>query len=167
MSLVAAAMYSLPVAGSEKSGPQIYFLSDDGVFTLQQGLDPAKNLGVAISKVSGEAIPLTRPVQDQFKDVNFAHAEKACGIVFDNKYFLAVPTGSCSISSNNTKAQCELAGGTWTASTDNNKVFVYDILNTAWTSIDSFPSGFGSYKYISIDAIRGDVTVHIKSDLII
>ncbi len=69
------------------SGPQIYFLSDDGVFTLQQGLDPAKGLGVAISKVSGEAIPLSRPIQDQFKDVNFAAAEKACGIVFDNKYF--------------------------------------------------------------------------------
>ena len=132
------------------SGPQIYFLSDDGVFTLQQGLDPAKGLGVAISKVSGEAIPLTRPVQDQFKDVNFAHAEKACGIVFDNKYFLAVPTGSCSISGNNTKAQCELAGGTWTASTDNNKVFVYDILNTAWTSIDSFPSGFVIDDFVTV-----------------
>ena len=111
------------------SGPQIYFLSDDGVFTLQQGLDPAKGLGVAISKVSGEAIPLTRPVQDQFKDVNFAHAEKACGIVFDNKYFLAVPTGSA---------------------TDNNKVFVYDILNTAWTSIDSFPSGFVIDDFVTV-----------------
>ncbi len=111
------------------SGPQIYFLSDDGVFTLQQGLDPAKGLGVAISKVSGEAIPLSRPIQDQFKDVNFAAAEKACGIVFDNKYFLAVATGSA---------------------TDNTKVFVYDILNTAWTSIDSFPSGFVIDDFVTV-----------------
>jgi hypothetical protein len=111
------------------SGPQIYFLSDDGVFTLQQGLDPAKGLGVAISKVSGEAVPLSRPIQDQFKEVNYAVADKACGIVFDNKYFLACPTGS---------------------STDNNKIFVYDILNTAWTSIDSFPAGFVIDDFVTV-----------------
>ena len=111
------------------SGPQIYFLSDDGVFTLQQGLDPAKGLGVAISKISGEAIPLSRPIQDQFKEVNYAAAEKACGIVFDNKYFLAVATGSA---------------------TDNTKVLVYDILNTAWTSIDSFPSGFVIDDFVTV-----------------
>ena len=111
------------------SGPQIYFLSDDGVFTLQQGLDPAKGLGVAISKVSGEAIPLSRPIQDQFKEVNYAAADKSCGIVFDNKYFLACPTGS---------------------STDNNKIFVYDILNTAWTSIDTFPSGFVIDDFVTV-----------------
>ena len=111
------------------SGPQIYFLSDDGVFTLQQGLDPAKGLGVAISKLSGEAIPLSRPIQDQFKEVNYAAAEKACGIVFDNKYFLAVATGSA---------------------TDNTKIFVYDILNTAWTSIDSFPSGFVIDDFVTV-----------------
>ena len=111
------------------SGPQIYFLSDDGVFTLQQGLDPAKGLGVAISKVSGEAVPLSRPIQDQFKEVNYAHADKAVGIVFDNKYYLAVPTGS---------------------STTNNKVFIYDILNTAWTSVDSFPAGFAIDDFVTV-----------------
>ena len=111
------------------SGPQIYFLSDDGVFTLQQGLDPAKNLGVAISKVSGEALPLSQPIQDQFRDVNYAAADKACGIVFNNKYYLACPTG---------------------ASTDNNKVFIYDILNTAWTSVDSFPTGFIIDDFVTV-----------------
>jgi len=111
------------------SGPQIYFLSDDGVYTLQQGLDPAKGLGVAISKVSGEAIPLSRPIQDQFLDVNYASAEKACGIVFDNKYYLALPTGSA---------------------TDKNKIFIYDILNTSWTSLDSFPSGFVIDDFVTV-----------------
>lgn len=111
------------------SGPQTYFLSDDGVFTLQQGLDPAKGLGVAISKVSGEALPLSQPIQDQFADVNYAHADKACGIVFDNKYYLACPTGS---------------------STTNNKIFVYDILNNAWTSVDSFPAGFQIDDFVTV-----------------
>jgi len=111
------------------SGPQIYFLSDDGVFTLQQGLDPAKGLGVAISKVSGEALPLSQPIQDQFADVNYAAADKAVGIVFNNKYYLAVPTGS---------------------STDNNKVFVYDILQNTWTSVDSFPVGFVIDNFVTV-----------------
>jgi len=103
------------------SGPQYYFLSDDGVYTLQQGLDPAKNLGVAISKVSGEALPLSQPIQNQFKDINYAAADKAVGIVYDNKYYLAAPTGD---------------------SDENNKVFIYDILNNGWISVDSFPPGF-------------------------
>ena len=111
------------------SGPQYYFLSDDGVYTLQQGLDPGKNLGVAISKVSGEALPLTQPIHDQFKDVNYASADKACGIVFDNKYYLAVSTGS---------------------SITNNKIFVYDILNSAWSSVDSFPAGFQIDDFVTV-----------------
>ena len=86
------------------SGPQYYFLSDSGGMVMQQGLDPAKGLGVAISKISGEAIPLSRQIQDQFADVNFAAASGACGIVFDNKYYLAVPTGTCDSAANKTKA---------------------------------------------------------------
>lgn len=111
------------------SGPQIYFLSDSGVMVMQQGLDPAKGLGVAISKVSGEAIPLSRPIQDQFADVNFAAASNATGIVFDNKYFLAAPTGSA---------------------TDNDKVFVYDILNGGWSSVDDFPTGFVIDDFVTV-----------------
>ena len=111
------------------SGPQYYFLSHDGVYTLQQGLDPSKGLGVAISKVSGEAIPLSQPIQDQFADVNYASADKAVGIVFDNKYFLAAPTGS---------------------STTNNKCFVYDILQSSWTSVDSFPAGFQIDEFVTV-----------------
>ena len=111
------------------SGPQIYFLSDSGVMVMQQGLDPAKGLGVAISKVSGEAIPLSQQIQDQFADVNFANASGAAGIVYDNKYWLAVPTGTCSSAANKTKAACAAAGGTWTGATTNTAVFCYDIIN--------------------------------------
>ena len=109
------------------SGPQYYFLSDSGVMVMQQGLDPAKGLGVAISKISGEAIPLSRQIQDQFADVNFANASGATGIVFDNKYYLAVP-------------------GT-TTSTTNDRVFIYDILNGGWTSVDRYPDAFGSLDF--------------------
>lgn len=109
-----------------QSGPQTYFLSDNGVVVLSPGVDPAKGLGVAISKVQGETIPLTRPIQDQFADVNYAAADKACGVVFDNKYFLAVPTGS---------------------STVPNKVFVFDLLTSQWTSVNDYPAMSGSLAF--------------------
>ena len=109
-----------------QSGPQTYFLSDNGVVVLSPGVDPAKGLGVAISKVQGETIPLTRPIQDQFADVNYAAADKACGVVFDNKYFLAVPTGS---------------------STVPNKIFVFDLLTSQWTSVDDYPAMSGSLAF--------------------
>ena len=109
-----------------QSGPQTFFLSDNGVIVLSPGTDPAKGLGVAISKVTGETIPMTRQIQDQFEDVNFAHADKACGVVYDNKYFLAVPTGS---------------------STVPNAIFVYNLLTSTWVSVDSYPAMAGSLAF--------------------
>jgi hypothetical protein len=109
-----------------QSGPQTFFLSDNGVIVLSPGTDPGKGLGVAISKVSGETIPMTQQVQDQFDDVNFAHADKSCGIVYDNKFFLAVPTGS---------------------STVPNAIFVYDLLSSAWISVDDYPAMSGSLAF--------------------
>ena len=109
-----------------QSGPQTFFLSDNGVIVLSPGTDPAKGLGVAISKVSGETIPMTRPIQDQFDEVNFAAADKSCGVVYDNKYYLAVPTGS---------------------STVPNKIFVFNLLTSTWTSVDSYPAMSGSLAF--------------------
>ena len=109
-----------------QSGPQTFFLSDNGVIVLSPGTDPAKGLGVAISKVSGETIPMTRPIQDQFDEVNFAHADKSCGVVHDNKYYLAVPTGS---------------------STVPNAIFIYDLLSSTWISVDSYPAMFGDLAF--------------------
>jgi hypothetical protein len=109
-----------------QSGPQTFFLSDNGVVVLSPGVDPAKGLGVAISKVQGETIPLTRPIQDQFADVNYAAADLACGVVFDNKYFLACPTLS---------------------STVPNKIFVFDLLSSQWSSVDDYPAMFDSLAF--------------------
>ena len=109
-----------------QSGPQTFFLSDNGVIVLSPGTDPAKGLGVAISKVSGETIPMTRPIQDQFDEVNYAAADKACGVVYDNAYYLAVPTGS---------------------STVPNKIFVFNLLTSTWTSVDSYPAMAGSLAF--------------------
>ena len=109
-----------------QSGPQTFFLSDNGVIVLSPGVDPAKGLGVAISKVQGETIPMTQDIQDQFDQVNFKYADLSCGVVHDNKYYLAVPVGS---------------------STKPNKVFVYNLLTSTWISVDSYPAMFGSLAF--------------------
>ena len=109
-----------------QSGPQTFFLSDNGVIVLSPGTDPAKGLGVAISKVTGETLPMTQQIQNQFDEVNYKYADLACGVVFDNKYYLAVPTGS---------------------STKPNAVFVYDLISSAWISVDSYPAMAGSLAF--------------------
>ena len=109
-----------------QSGPQTFFLSDNGVIVLSPGTDPAKGLGVAISKVTGETLPMTQQIQNQFDEVNYAYADLACGVVFDNKFWIAVPTGS---------------------STKPNKVFVYDLISSAWISVDSYPAMAGSLAF--------------------
>lgn len=109
-----------------QSGPQTFFLSDNGVIVLSPGTDPGKGLGVAISKVSGETIPMSRQIQDQFDKVNFDHAHKSCGIVYDNKFFLACPTLSSSVP---------------------NSIFVYDLISSSWNSVDSYPAMSGSLAF--------------------
>ena len=110
-----------------QSGPQTFFLSDNGVIVLSPGVDPAKGLGVAISKVQGETIPMTQDIQDQFNDVNFDYADLSCGVVYDNKYYLAVPVGD--------------------SATKPNKVFVYNLLTSTWISVDSYPAMSGSLAF--------------------
>ena len=110
-----------------QSGPQTFFLSDNGVIVLSPGVDPAKGLGVAISKVQGETIPMTQDIQNQFNDVNFDYADLSCGVVYDNKYYLAVPVGD--------------------SATKPNKVFVYNLLTSTWISVDSYPAMSGSLAF--------------------
>ena len=102
-----------------QSGPNTYFLSDAGVMVITPGIDPAKGLGIAISKATGEQKPLSEPINDFIQTIDFTPSvvEKAVSIVHDNKLYVAVPTGT---------------------SEDNNQVAVYDLLTDQWISIDEF-----------------------------
>mgnify|MGYP001614611738 CR=1 FL=1 len=68
---------------------------------------------------------VSKPVQDIFDGtgdtvINLNQYKKSCAILFDNKYFLAIPTGS---------------------STVNNYVVVYDFITNSWFIINGwFPS---------------------------
>jgi len=103
-----------------QSGAQTYFLSDRGVMVLTPQADPGKGMGIVVSKVQGEAVPLSEQIQDTFDTVNLDYAHLAAGVVYDNRYYLAIPTGS---------------------DTTPKTVCVYNILQGAWESVDTYPEG--------------------------
>jgi len=64
----------------------------------------------------GRDLPLSATIQATIEDINKDYAENAVAVYFDNRYFIAVPTGS---------------------STTNNTLLIYNFINKAWESIDS------------------------------
>jgi len=109
-----------------QQGPYTYFLSDNGIYSLAPGMDPAKTGdAIAISKVAPLATPMSRSINDVIDEVNFESdtISKAVGIIHENKYFIALPI------TDGTDQDCTI-------------VMVYDFLLQAWVSRDTFPSGF-------------------------
>ena len=107
-----------------QSGAQTYFLSEAGVMVMTPQSDPGKGMGIVVSKVQGDAMPLSAKIQNQFNDVNLPYAHLAAGIVFDSKYWLALPTGS---------------------DTTPKTVAIYSILQQNWISKDTFPEGISNW----------------------
>ena len=88
-------------------GNQIIFLSDNGVYGLSF---------VDLYNLRGNEVPLSESIQKTIDTINKAHVDKASAVYFDNKYYLAVPTGT---------------------STFNNTLLIYNFLNKSWESIDT------------------------------
>ena len=78
-------------------------------------LDPQLDL-----KLLGNSRPLSDPIADIIERINDGAVEKAAGKIFNNRYYLAVPLDD---------------------SEYNNAVLVYNLLNEAWESVDSYPDG--------------------------
>jgi hypothetical protein len=88
-------------------GNQVLFLSDNGVYGMNF---------IDLYNLRGNEVPLSESIQKTIDTINKAHADKASAVYFDNKYYLAVPTGT---------------------STVNNTLLVYNFLNKSWESIDN------------------------------
>lgn len=107
-------------------GNQIIFLSDNGVYGLSF---------VDLYNLRGNEVPLSESIQKTIDTINQAHVDKASAVYFDNKYYLAVPTGT---------------------STFNNTLLIYNFLNKSWESIDNVNnvdlSGatFSSFEYTNL-----------------
>jgi hypothetical protein len=93
------------------AGQFVFFFSGKGIHMLTPQLD---------LKLLGNTMPLSEPIDDYFDNVNFDYAKKVTAIYFDNRFFIAFPVN----------------GGI-----KNNSILVYNTLNQAWESIDTYPSG--------------------------
>lgn len=84
------------------------FLSEQGVYMLE--ITPELNL-------RGVDVPLSFDIQDEFRNLNYEFIDKAVGVYFNNRYYIAVPSSG---------------------SERNDVVYVYNFLNKKWESKDTF-----------------------------
>jgi len=92
------------------AGTFVYFLSDAGVYRLDNS-----QIDLALR---GNTLPLSEPIADIMTTINQSAVGTSQGIYFNNRYYLAVPTGS-----NSTP----------------DTLLVYNQLNESWESVDSLP----------------------------
>lgn len=85
---------------------QIFFLSDNGVYATAFG---------DLYNLRGAGLPLSDPIDPIIRQINRAYADKSVAIYHNNRYYIAVPLN---------------------ASTYNNAILVYNLLNQGWESVD-------------------------------
>jgi hypothetical protein len=100
-------------------GNTMMFLSDDGVYSLEFLND---------YNLRGSDEPISKNIQPYIDRINKNYAADAVGILYDNRYYLAVALDSAP---GNNDAQ------------GNNSVLVYNFKNKGWESLDTYGnSGF-------------------------
>jgi hypothetical protein len=109
-------------------GDVIIWLSDQGVAGLQ--------IQSELTLVP-LAVPLSDQISDQIDEINWAYAHNATGLFWNNRYYLAVPTGD---------------------SVRNNTVLVFNFLNRTsagslgeWESVDTFQGDFDVQTFHLLD----------------
>lgn len=103
-------------------GNSIFFLSDNGVYGLSF---------VDEYNLRGIEEPLSMKIQPYIDRINKDLAAGSVAIYFNNRYYIAVPLDS-SVDANDAQG--------------NNTVFIYNMLNKAWESVDTY--GTGSFNII-------------------
>lgn len=93
-------------------GPNVLFLSELGVFQLQPGFELT---------LRGNSLPLSAAVNPIIQTINFGVVDAPFAAYWSNRYYLAIPVKG---------------------STRNNAMLVYNFINNAWESYDTFPMGF-------------------------
>lgn len=111
-------------------GPYLLWLSDIGVVRMEVNAELS---------LQNTAAPLSDDIQDKIDTINWAYAGNAVATFWNNRYYLAVPTG---------------------ASTVNNTILVFNFLNGLWESLDTYPSG---YDVINFHVISYNGTKRIHS----
>jgi hypothetical protein len=102
-----------------QAGGGILFLSDNGVYML----NPAGAGNGSANTPEGMRLltiaePLSAPISDVIDRINFNAVGNAVATYFENRYYLAVPLDDSEV---------------------NNAVLVYNFINKAWESVDTYP----------------------------
>lgn len=111
-------------------GNAMLFLSDDGVYGVEFLND---------YNLRGTEEPLSKNIQPYIDRINANYADGAVGILFENRYYLAVPLDSV-----------RGAGDAY----GNNAVLVYNFLNKGWESLDTF----GDSRFLIKDFVIGSAS---------
>jgi len=92
----------------------VFFLSKKGVYKLEPQLD---------TNLLANTAPMSISIQKYVDRINQNYVKNAVGAVYNGRYYLAVPLDS---------------------STVNNYMFVYNLTNQMWESIDTYPASFNA-----------------------
>lgn len=95
-------------------GNMVMFLSDDGVYAVEFLND---------YNLRGADEPISKNIQPYIDRINKNYADGAVGVLFNNRYYLAVPLDSV-IGANDARG--------------NNSILVFNFLNKGWESLDTF-----------------------------
>ena len=112
-------------------GNVMMFLSDDGVYSLEFLND---------YNLRGSEEPISKNIQPYIDRINKNYAKDAVGILFDNRYYLAIALDS-------------VAGAN--DSYGNNSVLVYNFKNNGWESLDTY----GDSRFLIENFITGGAGV--------
>jgi hypothetical protein len=112
-------------------GNMVMFLSDDGVYAVEFLND---------YNLRGADEPISKNIQPYIDRINKNYADRSVGILFNNRYYLAVPLDS--------------APGIGDAR-GNNAILVFNFLNKGWESLDTF----GDSRFLIENFVIGSAEV--------
>jgi hypothetical protein len=96
------------------AGVFVFFLSESGVYRLDNQFD---------LKLRGNTQPLSDPISDLLESINQSAAYTSVGLFFNNRYYLAIPTGT---------------------SNEPDTIYAYNMLNQQWEYRDTFGFRIGN-----------------------
>lgn len=97
-------------------GGVVFFLSSKGIYALEPQLD---------TNLLSNTLPLSINVQKYINRINQRFVHKSIGVVYNGRYYLGVPIDNSEYI---------------------NHIFVYNINNKMWESVDTFPKDFATFS---------------------
>jgi hypothetical protein len=118
-----------------QSGSYTYFLSSEGnIQVLVPTSDPAKGVGIAISKVTLDHEPLSKPIQPVIDQIDRRSLPLSIAHYHNNKVYFAVGIGKPYL----------------------NTILVYDTLRSNWISVDKFDFDI---NILDIESLNGKIYI--------